>query len=647
MKTCCKCGAALADDERFCGECGAPQEPARKNVAEDPEQVKRYEASLAKYMDDGVLEEWEAQDLARIRATLQISEATHERLMAAYEPQNIHALLVAVDEGSIEEFAVGNRCMVRVQLTNAGDRPLVNNRVYYRIADDADIQEARTQPIPPGTSRNANLQFVPQVGGHYQLQVVIVAADVEDVSLSCRVQPVPFKVGSLATGPQTIITNTSVDMSGARASMLEMGNTAAGQAPAQKTGGILDQARWRSLKVMPISNAELALWTNQKEVVEEAEESTTSAPTTEWRCPEEWARDLSYACASLRWRKGGRTMQTHLVPRTILHAGKSSEGEIPLHLMPDGDVAGTEAYKLTNQISRKHLMLRYEGDRVRVIDLGSTFGTYHSASGELEPRRPTTLREGDRLVLSPKAPGSGHRLTGTDGIMALRVELGERTESQPLSRDDEEAVRRSLDDVHALDGQLLGADKPGKFDWVRLSRVGNGPEHEYVMHLGAVSIGAGRDHMIRLDLRDHRDSPPAQLVWLDGALYVRNPGELPVRVGSRSVTQGLMCPLAGGDVIEVGECEIEVSVSSGMARSRGSAQRVQDATRPGLNLSAILDYSGPDGQSKLSPPEIARKISANPNAAHHIWKAGWSGWKPWREVPEIVEAMAMQTGHTL
>lgn len=53
-----------------------------------------------------------------------------------------------------------------------------------------------------------------------------------------------------------------------------------------------------------------------------------------------------------------------------------------------------------------------------------------------------------------------------------------------------------------------------------------------------------------------------------------------------------------------------------------------------------LHYSGPDGQSQLSPTDIAAKINANPTGKHHLWSPGWDGWKDWKEVSEVAALVA-------
>jgi len=70
---CSKCGAGMAAGEKFCGECGGPP----KEDAGTAEAVAQYEEVLRDFASDGVLEDWETEELGRLRGELGISEATH------------------------------------------------------------------------------------------------------------------------------------------------------------------------------------------------------------------------------------------------------------------------------------------------------------------------------------------------------------------------------------------------------------------------------------------------------------------------------------------------------------------------------------------------------------------------------------------
>lgn len=65
---------------------------------------------------------------------------------------------------------------------------------------------------------------------------------------------------------------------------------------------------------------------------------------------------------------------------------------------------------------------------------------------------------------------------------------------------------------------------------------------------------------------------------------------------------------------------------------------------PPLPTAVRFHYNGPAGQGERSLDEIVAAVVAEPSAAHHVWKAGWSGWKKASEVAEIQQAVAARQG---
>ena len=65
-------------------------------------------------------------------------------------------------------------------------------------------------------------------------------------------------------------------------------------------------------------------------------------------------------------------------------------------IMPDIDLTPYQAY--ANGVSRLHAVLKREGKRVFVMDLGSSNGTYLNGK-RLQPNIDQTLNHGDMLAL--------------------------------------------------------------------------------------------------------------------------------------------------------------------------------------------------------------------------------------------------------
>jgi len=86
----------------------------------------------------------------------------------------------------------------------------------------------------------------------------------------------------------------------------------------------------------------------------------------------------------------------HILPlgdRTEFTLGRVSEAQ---PIMPDIDLTPYQAY--ANGVSRLHAVLKRDGNRVFVMDLGSSNGTYLNGK-RLTPNAEQTLSHGDMLAL--------------------------------------------------------------------------------------------------------------------------------------------------------------------------------------------------------------------------------------------------------
>lgn len=95
--------------------------------------------------------------------------------------------------------------------------------------------------------------------------------------------------------------------------------------------------------------------------------------------------------ASLHLLDSGQILP--LGDRTEFTLGRVSEAQ---PIMPDIDLTPYQAY--ANGVSRLHAVLKREGERIFVMDLGSSNGTYLNGK-RLKPNIEHTLNHGDLLAL--------------------------------------------------------------------------------------------------------------------------------------------------------------------------------------------------------------------------------------------------------
>jgi FHA domain/zinc-ribbon domain len=118
--------------------------------------------------------------------------------------------------------------------------------------------------------------------------------------------------------------------------------------------------------------------------------SADNLPAVERKKTAAFPKDLDN-WASLHLLDSGQILP--LGDRTEFTLGRVSEAQ---PIMPDIDLTPYQAY--ANGVSRLHAVLKREGKRVFVMDLGSSNGTYLNGK-RLTPNSDQTLNHGDMLAL--------------------------------------------------------------------------------------------------------------------------------------------------------------------------------------------------------------------------------------------------------
>ena len=113
-------------------------------------------------------------------------------------------------------------------------------------------------------------------------------------------------------------------------------------------------------------------------------------PPLDKKKAEEYAKELD-TWASLHLLESGQILP--LGDRTEFTLGRVSEAQ---PIMPDIDLTPYQAY--ASGVSRLHAVLKREGKRVFVMDLGSSNGSYLNGK-RLKPNTEHTLNHGDLLAL--------------------------------------------------------------------------------------------------------------------------------------------------------------------------------------------------------------------------------------------------------
>ena len=255
-----KCSRAHtnADDAVFCGECGEPQP---RLVAESPEAVAKYEEVLADFAGDGVLEDWEEDELSRLRQELSVSVATHERLKEKYQPlKELLPVSFEIDAATVREFMAGSQGVIRARVVNGGGRPLRNVRVRYAVLGVAAMAEHGARIVRPGGDEVFGVPVACETPGQFHLAAVLRVEDMLGKAMSFRAEPLLYRVGrDGGAGPQSV--SVHLDASSMRVAgdpLVNVGAVGAGTA-----GGLLGDARWVSQRLQTMTDAEWQAWESE------------------------------------------------------------------------------------------------------------------------------------------------------------------------------------------------------------------------------------------------------------------------------------------------------------------------------------------------------------------------------------------------
>jgi formylglycine-generating enzyme required for sulfatase activity len=256
---CSKCGAGMEAEDRFCGSCGGPP----KELVETAEAVAEYEAILREFASDNTLEDWENEELTRLRSELGISHATHERLVLQYQPLSEKLpVTLELDESTLSGFVVGAQGVVRARVKNGGQRPLKNVVARHAVSGESELREHSARILGPGRDEVFMMAVQLEVAGQYVLETVLSAQDMRGNAQYYRAAPQGFRVGERAgSGPQSVTMN--IDATKSAAIFEGLGTVGTNAASG---GGALHEVRWLELGLRLMTPDEWQQWELARDV---------------------------------------------------------------------------------------------------------------------------------------------------------------------------------------------------------------------------------------------------------------------------------------------------------------------------------------------------------------------------------------------
>ena len=253
----CECGLGLGADDESCGNCRAAV-PGWDSA----EGLRVYEDWLKEFAADGVLEDWEHQELGRLRLEQRIRLSTHDALKKKYQPlAEALPMELEIDASTVREFVVGTAGQIRARVRNCGDRPVRNARVRHAVPGVAEMRERVSRMLGPNRDEVFTIAVECSRAGQFSLEAVICAEHVGG-TMRYRADPLGFTVGREASaGPQSVSVTNNVDASGMRVSGDPLVNIAGlDRGGAATAGSFHMEARWVKLRLQSISAEAWEAW---------------------------------------------------------------------------------------------------------------------------------------------------------------------------------------------------------------------------------------------------------------------------------------------------------------------------------------------------------------------------------------------------
>lgn len=537
---CSSCNVENPDGSLFCGGCGGallktaagPPPEARGAIEplagaeteDDPQHVELWREALESFYIDGDLDSDERLRLAQIRSELRVRPESLDAVERDVRRQFRPRVAVKVQSAALAGVRVGAHVSVVVLIEN------IDAEGYEEAWCELLIDQLRYQRSEPlgrwrrfSKERRTFTFKVDEPGAiHAELRVVLIPREGLPIVTRSRSGDLVFPVEALPAAGSAVVYNIhSERIVGDIGTDKGITLGAAMPSPPPQPG---DEWRTLVLEIAPQLIEAVAAQRDaqrRKRVVE---------------------RPARYRAAELCIRSGSQQRRVTLVAGAVITAGRNATtpstqyrcNDVKLRVEPTSDPRCAAA---TQQVSgHGHFTLRCDGQQVQITD-NSTHGTI---AGGQPLTRGSSARLDDRTEIA------------VAGVLRLLAEVFRGT----LRADP--AGPPALDlPAEVLDARLVGVDRPGQVDAIRLRRGDNlATELEHVILIRQARIGSSPYDCIQVRgagvcerharLLVDRGQFWIELLSSEGALRLNNEAlEIGQRIG-----------LVPGDVLELGDARI-------------------------------------------------------------------------------------------
>lgn len=354
---CKHCNIDYSEITKFCTQCGKPLEAKQETPKVKPHHLEIYKETLDEFMEDGILEDYEADVLTDLRREYGISDQVHNKLLEKYNFRQELPLKLAYNPETVRGYGAGQNCLALIRLANLEKLPLRKVQITYYLNRDQhepiDIHFLRPKAIS-----EFGLPFVPKIAGQYEFKINLSVETFKREVFELKSAPIHFQVHTHSAPSQVHIHQTGERVYGNH--NIQASNT--------KQAEFLGDGAWKELKITPLKT----------------ETKTKKEKKPEYSIQSEFKGLFGAARAELQFILANQPdRKLDICIKDAVCFGKDrSQSDIRLALEPYKPEAGYSPQEVEENkrntfglISRLHLKIERQEEQIFIQDAHSTNGT--------------------------------------------------------------------------------------------------------------------------------------------------------------------------------------------------------------------------------------------------------------------------------
>ena len=253
MPECHSCGFSHSADSKFCTECGSNLTATDVNL-DTPESITQYSEILKDFLVDTRLEDWEEEELKKLRGELGISQNAHDNLLSQFggSVDEEIPIQVFIDQTAINRFIRDGNCLFNFLIVNVSGRALRTVNIEFEDGEKLTPYSLTNKAIGPGLTASLSSSITLTQAGAHILRSIICVGNIKGELRYFESNPLTFYIADPSAGQTTV---TNIDVSSARVADLSSINLGSGSAVTPS--GISQDSSWIELELLRTASESL------------------------------------------------------------------------------------------------------------------------------------------------------------------------------------------------------------------------------------------------------------------------------------------------------------------------------------------------------------------------------------------------------